>query len=933
MTRKTLALAAMVAGLLGILFTGLNGPGSGSATHLGLGAHASDPQVALYDNLVCRGSVSTLTGTEDATTFPSIGPCAGETLTTGTSVGQFQDTVIHEGNRLSLGANWSDSDFGALADGAVAEGTLIGTVLSAINIGCDDTPDYFVDNTSVLPLDQGFNDAGTVGEQFFERTTAWNSTSGPNGQSELFLDDIMPPPSYYPKHVRYRADVNYVTIGDGFPNPLVVPVTLNSVSLSTTFGDGRISITTLGGNPSAPSAQLVLCLDSPQTSTVNLSSGESGGACGNALDEDADGFTNDGCPSAGSFRETLVGGCANAADEADEDPGAPVTDDDGIINDGCPARGPSAGGLTNPGTPGLYAAWTVYLSAAGIIDEQEGAAGYVTNCKQIGGAFTDGDNDCIEDSLELIADCDPGAPVVPQASDRDCDNDGLIDGVDLTYLGSAACPNGGGSPVNTADCDGDGKTDAEEMLQTSQALTNPRAVDSDGDGFLDSGLNLDCNGNGAPDIIATETSAGAGSGRYRVMFSQMYCKPDGSSTNSAGLGGRPIGNPPPPASGAPEAGPDCNDVVDDDTDGLVNDGCGATPGAAQEDNCPAKANPGQENSSIVDPESNSNPADGTNGRFGGTPGDTSHFDAKFTGDECDGDDDNDGVPDEVEAATAEQGAACATGTSADDDGDGRVNDGCPASGPAEAGADCTDTVDDDVDTFTNDGCPAVAGYFYDPSGDTGAASATGAFCNSNRDSDLNLEAPDADETPIASDPANRDSDFDGSIDGVECQLTFNPASLASKPGTSLNPQQTTYYRLSGLTQPGGAALGAIGDGSTIGDVPETRGGGAGAGASMDTDRDGCPDETELADVDGNGSVGTSDRLGIARAQLGVSTFAPPGSAQADVEERRTADLDKNGTIGTPDTLGAARIALTASLAAIPDYNLSCSAGTIGYAAN
>jgi len=82
MTRKTLALAAMVAGLLGILFTGLNDPGSGSATHLGLGAHLSDPQVFLVDQLTCRGGTNTLTGGEDATTFPSVGPCAGETLTT-----------------------------------------------------------------------------------------------------------------------------------------------------------------------------------------------------------------------------------------------------------------------------------------------------------------------------------------------------------------------------------------------------------------------------------------------------------------------------------------------------------------------------------------------------------------------------------------------------------------------------------------------------------------------------------------------------------------------------------------------------------------------------------------------------------------------------------------------------------------------------------
>jgi hypothetical protein len=126
---------------------------------------------------------------------------------------------------------------------------------------------------------------------------------------------------------------------------------------------------------------------------------------------------------------------------------------------------------------------------------------------------------------------------------------------------------------------------------------------------------------------------------------------------------------------------------------------------------------------------------------------------------------------------------------------------------------------------------------------------------------------------------------------------------------------------------------ALDDGSTISGVSETKGMGAGAGASLDNDRDGCPDETELVDADGNRTANDGDRLGIARAVLGVSVFAPPGSAQADLEERRTADLDFNGVLGDPDRLAAARIVLTAGLPAIPDYNLSCGAGTIGYAAN
>jgi hypothetical protein len=69
--------------------------------------------------------------------------------------------------------------------------------------------------------------------------------------------------------------------------------------------------------------------------------------CSNAINDDGgagspvmdDALVNDGCPVVGTFPESGVGGCANSADEADEDPGAPVVNDDTVVNDGCPAAG------------------------------------------------------------------------------------------------------------------------------------------------------------------------------------------------------------------------------------------------------------------------------------------------------------------------------------------------------------------------------------------------------------------------------------------------------------------------------------------------------------------------------------------------------------------------------------------------------------------
>jgi hypothetical protein len=323
------------------------------------------------------------------------------------------------------------------------------------------------------------------------------------------------------------------------------------------------------------------------------------------------------------------------------------------------------------------------------------------------------------------------------------------------------------------------------------------------------------------------------------MFNSVYCKPN---ETSGGLGGRPVGN----------------------------------PGAASEDNCPSISNASQTNTAIVDLDLVGPPGD-SNGRFNGTA-DVTHPDGKFTGDDCDGDADNDGIPDPVEEGTGVM--------------------------------------------------------FFDSSGGTGATGSN--YCNTNKDANGNPEASDTDEVVSETAVNVRDSDSDGSIDGVECQLKKNPGDPLSKPGTTMTPEEATFMRLSGLTQPSAACLcatNALDDGSPLNGITESRGNGALSGSTNDNDRDGCQDEVEQVDTDGSRVADNGDRLAIARAVLGVSTFAPAGSAQADLNERRTADVDYNGVLGDPDRLAAARIVLTASLPTVPDYNLSCSAATIGYGAN
>jgi hypothetical protein len=466
--------------------------------------------------------------------------------------------------------------------------------------------------------------------------------------------------------------------------------------------------------------------------------------------------------------------------------------------------------LTYPATPGLYAVWVSFVSMPGTRDEQKQDVGYHTSCKHVGGFFPDADDDCLPDTADSNDDV------------YDSDGDGLIDGIDIAWAGAGPCPAGGLPPDRTRDCDGDGRQDAEEHF----AMTNPRSADTDGDGFVDSGLNFDCDGDGAPEDMPRQ-NVQPSSGVNRVRIRVMYCKPDGLHTMQGNRGGQPWGNVHPPAP----------------------------PPPSTIDNCPNHSG-AQTNSSTAFADLDALPVPGdTNGRFAGAA-DATHPDARFSGDRCDPDDDNDGVVDLVEGLM-------------------HYN---PAPVPPDA-----------------------------------------AYCNTA-----------AVGTPAPTSPNARDSDVDGSIDGVECQAGKNPADATSRVTGSLSSEQQTFFRLTQLTQPyaGTPLLMNLDDGTTIIGVPEVRGLGPSGGSQVDHDRDGCVDEVESVEVDGNRIAGEPDRLAIARAALGVSTFAPPGSITP--EEIRTADIDYNGALGDADRLASARIVLTSSLPAVPDYILDCRAVAIGY---
>ena len=73
------------------------------------------------------------------------------------------------------------------------------------------------------------------------------------------------------------------------------------------------------------------------TSEVLFAEPETGTQCANSIDDDSDGFINDGCRQVGDAPE-VGADCLNATDDEDNDSFQVGKQNDGVVNDGCPAR-------------------------------------------------------------------------------------------------------------------------------------------------------------------------------------------------------------------------------------------------------------------------------------------------------------------------------------------------------------------------------------------------------------------------------------------------------------------------------------------------------------------------------------------------------------------------------------------------------------------
>jgi len=131
------------------------------------------------------------------------------------------------------------------------------------------------------------------------------------------------------------------------------------------------------------------------------------------------------------------------------------------------------------------------------------------------------------------------------------------------------------------------------------------------------------------------------------------------------------------------------------------------------------------------------------------------------------------------------------------------------------------------------------------------------------------------------DPLNKDTDGDRGIDGYECKMGTDPN----------NPTQRPHCTNSIDT-----------DGDGIFDCVEELGYGT-SPLSTDTDgdssgNDGCQDDKQIVDVNGDGQANITDVMAVARIDLVAGSYDPVSKA--------VADINKDGANNTGDVYLAAR---------------------------
>jgi hypothetical protein len=486
----------------------------------------------------------------------------------------------------------------------------------------------------------------------------------------------------------------------------------------------------------------------------------------------------------------------------------------------------------------------------------------------------DSDNDGINDVVEAgLSDPDNNGIAGTGANPTDTDNDGIPDAVDgaPAVFGDASDPaplNSDNDPIpNYRDLDSDNDTIADVI----EGGNGP--ADTNGDGTISPTESGDTDGDGIPNSVDNAPSAFGDAGNATL--------PEGADTDTI------------------------PDYIDPDSDGDgINDICELTT------NCALDGNGDGQVDNPTDPDGdgipNNNGNDSIPGGFGGStvPTDT---DGDGIANVNDLDDDNDGIPDTVEAANALNGGdtdgdGIPDTLDLDSDGDG-ILDFVEARNltPAQIatldangdgrldGAVGTDGIPDSVQATPNAGSVNYTPLDTDADGNPD-------FQDLDSDNDGINDVVEASPTGV-----NNDTNGDGKADG-----TVDANGVASMPNTT-----------------------AFGLGT-----PDTDGDGKPDFRDLDSDNDGINDVVEagLSDPDNNGIAGTganptdTDNDGIPDAVDGApavfgdaSDPAPLNSDNDSIPNYRDLDSDNDtiadvieGGNGPADTNGDGTISPTES---------------------
>jgi uncharacterized repeat protein (TIGR01451 family) len=635
------------------------------------------------------------------------------------------------------------------------------------------------------------------------------------------------------------------TDGDGIPNSLDLDSDNDGINdvreaggLTDANGDGRADGSDGNGDGMVDSAQNnpidtdgdgqedYIDLDSDNDSVSDLVEGGSG-----ATDANNDGVADGPDADSDGIVDSADGDDGNAGDSGDTAP--TNTDGDGLPNYIDPdSDGDGLPDIDEAGNGALDADNDGDIDNAADADHDGVPNNIDTNDAQFGGiGAPDFDGDGTPDNLDTDDDND-GIPDANEGNGSvDTDGDGLADSMDADSDGDGI-PD---SVESNVDTDGDGVPNFRDLDSDNDGINDVREAgglaDADGDGKADG---TDGNGDGAIDTAQTNPIDTDGDGQDDYVDIDS----DNDSISDLVEGG----------SGAADANNDgIADGPDADGDGIVDSADGNDANFGDSGDAPPTNTDGTDQPDYLDSDSNNDGTldiddagngnldadddgdidDATDADHDGAPDNVDNNDGQFGGlPNAFGDQDGDGISDNIEDSVDTDGDGLIDKLDADSDGDG-----------------IPDSVEGNVDT-DGDGVPNFRDLDSDNDGINDVREA-GGLTDANGDGKADGTDGNGDGAIDTAQTNPVDTDGDGADDYVDLDSDNDSISDLEEGGSGATD-----------TNNDGIADGPDGDGDGIVDSADGNDavfGDSGDTAPTNTDGDGLPDYID-PDSDGDGTL-------------------------------------------------------------------------------